>query len=38
MTEYPTPDNLCGVGGCCYLPNHDGPHTWERITKYGWAR
>jgi hypothetical protein len=27
--SFPIPEVLCGVGGCCYTPHTDGPHTWE---------
>lgn len=27
--EYPAPSVLCGVFGCCYLPEHLGTHSWE---------
>lgn len=29
LPEHPMPTALCGIGGCAYLPGHDGRHTWE---------
>lgn len=30
IVEIPAvPAELCGVGGCCYLPHSTGRHTWE---------
>ena len=28
------PEELCGEGGCVFLPHEDNiPHTWERLSQ-----